>query len=91
MQLGIVLPNTGPLASREAILEAAEMAEGLGLDSLWAADHLALPADPAAAGPSGTGHRTVRLSPDHPIWDPLTVLSAVAARTQRVMLGISVY
>jgi len=37
---GIRVPNSGPLASPESILEVAREAEALGYDSIWVHDHL---------------------------------------------------
>lgn len=58
----------------EAVLDVAARAEDLGFDSLWAGERLFY-----------SGHQ-----PDAPIdWNPLTVLSFVAARTSRIRLGTS--
>lgn len=90
MDIGLILPNTGRLASRDLLFAAADMAEGSGFASLWTADHLVLPTHPAPAGPSGGQGHTVRMDPDHPIYEPLTVLAAIAARTKQTRLGISI-
>ena len=37
---GIRVPNSGPLASPQSILEVAREAEALGYDSIWVHDHL---------------------------------------------------
>ena len=90
MEIGVILPNTGPLGAAEGLFAIADRAETLGLDSLWAGDHLALPVDPHGAGPSGSRGGHVRIDPDTPIMDALTVLASVAARTERIALGVSV-
>lgn len=56
------------------LLRAAELVEELGFDSLWTVDHL--------LAPQG--------DPDQPILEGWTVLSAWAARTSRVRLGLFV-
>ena len=40
MKFGLYLPNFGPLASAEWIPALAQHAEGLGFDSIWAADNI---------------------------------------------------
>ena len=37
---GIRVPNSGPLASPESIVQVAREAESLGYDSIWVHDHL---------------------------------------------------
>ena len=41
--LGIRLPNSGPFAEPEALLETADLAEQLGFDRVWVHDHLSWP------------------------------------------------
>ena len=40
MRLGFNLPQLGPAASPEAIIQVARRAEELGYDSLWVTDRL---------------------------------------------------
>ena len=72
-KFGVFLPSffTETPPSLEALCAYAERAEALGLDSLWVIDHL------------------YRAAPSYKVtWlEPLTVLTAVAARTRRVTLG----
>ena len=76
MQIGIVLPiaeSDGPGASRwPTISELARHAEARGIDSLWVYDHLMF--------------RTPG-EPEDGSLDALTVLTAVAAVTERIRLG----
>jgi probable F420-dependent oxidoreductase len=90
MELGLVLPNSGPLASADAMYRIAEAAESLGFAALWTSDHLALPVASSASYPYVRG-RDVRLDPSHAFVEPLIALAGVAARTQRIRLGVSVY
>ena len=35
MRFGVALPNFGPLGTRAALVEMAQLAEALGYDSVW--------------------------------------------------------
>ena len=74
------LPNADYLgfpATTEAIVETAVKAEELGFDALFVNDHVIV--DDSA-----------RSAPWRNVYDPLMVLSYVAARTSRILLGTSV-
>ena len=74
------LPNADYLgfpATPEAIVQTACKAEELGFDALFVNDHVIVDDSP-------------RSVPWRSVYDPLMVLSYVAARTSRVMLGTSV-
>ena len=43
MKFGVFLPVSGRAASRKTLMEAAQQAERLGFDSVWAADRLVIP------------------------------------------------
>lgn len=90
MELGVILPNSGAFADPEAILAVAEAAEALGYDALWTADHLVLPIETRTSYPYVRGAQ-IRLDPKHAFFEPLIALAAVAARTTRIRLGVSVY
>ena len=75
MRFGLLLPHFGDHASREAILEGAVRAEELGFDSVWVRDHLVFE-------PHGEFE-----APNREFYEPLTVLTAVGAVTERIMLG----
>lgn len=88
MQFGIALPHIGPAASPEAIIEVAQKAEALGFDSVWALDRLLWPLQPASKYPGNPQGRLPTVMQNS--YDPLTVLTFVAAYTHRVLLGTSV-
>lgn len=75
MKFGLLLPHFGAHANREMILEGAKRAEELGFDSVWVRDHLLFE-------PHGEFE-----SANREFYDPLTVLSAVGAVTERITLG----
>ncbi len=79
-QYSFRLPNADYLgfpATTEAIVETACKAEELGFDALFVNDHVIVDDSPRSA-------------PWRNVYDPLMVLSYVAARTTRVLLGTSV-
>ena len=43
MKCGVFLPVSGRAASRKTLMQAAQQAEALGYDSVWAADRLVIP------------------------------------------------
>lgn len=75
MKFGLILPNYGLQATRNAIINSTMAAESNGFDSVWLTDHLALP----EADASTFGH----------IYESLTTLSYLAASTRTIRLGLS--
>jgi hypothetical protein len=78
MQIGFSLHNNGGVEDVQALVELASRAEALGFASVWVHDHV-----------FNAGHVFTRIG-RKPYYEPLTLLSYVAARTQRVGLGTSV-
>jgi probable F420-dependent oxidoreductase len=78
MQIGISLHNNWGIEDVQAIVQLASQAEALGFASVWVHDHV-----------FNAGHVFRRIG-DKPYYEPLTLLSYVAARTERVGLGTSV-
>jgi probable F420-dependent oxidoreductase len=76
VHLGLILPNFGESSTPHGIRRAAEAAEELGFDSVWATEHVLV--GPAAVDPYGR------------VYAPLLTLSWVAAFTMRVALGTSI-
>lgn len=76
MHLGIILPNFGEHSRPKAILRMAETAEQLGVDSVWATEHILVGAE--AAETYGR------------VYDPLVTLGWIAGQTARVALGTSI-
>jgi probable F420-dependent oxidoreductase len=78
MKLGFSLLNNWGIDDAQALVGLAVRAEELGFDSVWAHDHV-----------FNVGHVFDRIG-GRPYYEPLTLLSFVAARTTRVRLGTSV-
>jgi probable F420-dependent oxidoreductase len=76
VHFGVILPNYGEQATPERMRRAAQTAEELGFDSVWATEHIA--PGPEAADSYGR------------VYDPLVTLGWLAASTQRIGLGTSI-
>jgi probable F420-dependent oxidoreductase len=88
MKVGITLPNLGIQATRDNILQTATQAEKEGFDSVWTITRILWPLKPQTPYPA---------SPDGSLpveyqtaFDPLDVLTYVAASTSKIALGTSV-
>jgi probable F420-dependent oxidoreductase len=75
LHLGLILPNYGENLAADRLVSAALAAEKAGFDSCWVTDHLIVP--PEHAPIYGT------------IAEPLVSLGFLAARTERLELGVS--
>jgi probable F420-dependent oxidoreductase len=78
MKLGFSLLNNWGADDPQALVELACRAEEAGVESVWVHDHV-----------FNVGHVFDRIG-GKPYYEPLTLLTYVAARTQRVRLGTSV-
>ena len=78
MNIGFSLLNNWGVEDVHALVDLAGRAEALGVDSVWVHDHV-----------FNVGHVLERIG-GRPYYEPLTLLSYVAARTSRVRLGTSV-
>jgi probable F420-dependent oxidoreductase len=77
MKLGIAIRTMGPQSTRETLLACARAAEAAGFDEIHVPDHIAIPPDDA----EGSGGRYL---------DPLTALTWIAAKTERIGLATAV-
>jgi probable F420-dependent oxidoreductase len=88
LKIGIVLPHLGRAATRENILQTAMLAENEGIDSLWAGERLLWPLNPQTPSPgSSDGSLSVE---QQIVLDPLEILTYIAAKTDKIILGTSV-
>jgi probable F420-dependent oxidoreductase len=92
MKVGVDLGNFGAFDADPGVdgcLAVAEEAERLGYDSVWVHDHVVIPSDVKSRYLyNSTGDSPFRT--DQYIYDPLPVMAAVGARTNRVEIGTSV-
>ena len=89
MKYGVFLPVSGRAASRKTLMQAAQQAESLGYDSVWAADRLVIPWKIDTAYPYSK-ESTFIVPPDRPFFDTLTCLAFLAGCTETIQLGMSV-
>jgi probable F420-dependent oxidoreductase len=78
MKFGFVIPQNWGLSDPQDVVQFGVRAEELGYDSVWVNHHIL-----------NVGYIYDRLE-DRPYYDALTVLTWVAARTERVRLGTTV-
>jgi probable F420-dependent oxidoreductase len=91
MKFGISVGNGGAFGSANGIdtcLDIARRAEELGYDSVWVHDHLVIPERIDAPYPYDTDGFPVPWDTD--FYEPLVLMSALAAITTRVRIGSSV-
>ena len=75
MKFGYILPNYGNKVSAQELVEISLVCEEEGFDSVWATDHMVMP-------------RELR-EPYGEVLEPLTSLTYIAARTNRLKVGTS--
>jgi len=89
MKFGVFLPVSGRAAVPEVLTEAAQQAETLGFDSVWAAERLVNPWEMKTPYPYKDSQQWF-VPPDSPFLEPLTVLTYLAGVTEKISLGVSV-
>ena len=72
-------------------IDVAVAADELGYESVWIPEHLVFTADMAESRYPGTPDGQPPVPPETPLFDASVFLSAIAARTQQVLLGTYVY
>ena len=88
MKVGILLPQTGDLATSENILYIGKEAEKEGFDSVWVFERLLWPIKPQT--PYG-GVPNLPIPVEYQsVLDPLETLTYLAGNTQRISLGTSI-
>ncbi|HET7005750.1 MAG TPA: LLM class F420-dependent oxidoreductase [Candidatus Binatia bacterium] len=88
-KFGVFLPVSGRAASRKTLMQAAQEAEALGYDSVWAADRLVIPWKIDTTYPYSK-EATFIVPPDRPFFDTMTCLAFLAGCTEKIQLGMSV-
>jgi probable F420-dependent oxidoreductase len=88
MKVGILLPQTGELATSENVLYIGREAEKGGIDSAWVFERLLWPVNPQT--PYGGIPNTPIPIEYQSVLDPLETLTYVAGNTERISLGTSI-
>lgn len=88
MKIGLIPVNVGTPNS-EAMIGMAQLAEGLGFESLWTFEHAVVPMDYASKYPYSADGK-MGVEPETNFVDPLIALTAIAAKTERIRLGTGV-
>ena len=93
MKLGVLLNNFGgfPETGRGALacIDLARHAESLGFDSVWVTDHVVLPVERETPYPHNDSG-TFPYDWSQEIFEPVTLMAALATATERVEIGVSV-
>src|SRR3954470_21738622 len=88
MRIGLHLPQGELVDPRRDVIRTAQEAERIGYDSLWVMERTLFPLEPAD-GMYGVPGLPWAESYRH-VTDPLTLLTLVAAVTERVRLGTGI-
>ncbi|WP_219462004.1 TIGR03619 family F420-dependent LLM class oxidoreductase [Nonomuraea rhizosphaerae] len=78
VSIGLHMPNGFAGANRHGAARIAQLAESLGYESLWTADHVVLPSPRVDPSP---------LEPEAPLLDVVVSLAFLAAHTERILLA----
>lgn len=90
IRVGLCLPNIhATLAGPETLVEAAGRAEAHGFDSVWVNDHVVVPTVELGEAADRQTQYLDRRSQQ--VLEPVVLLSYLAACTQRIALGTSVF
>src|SRR5499426_1463478 len=88
VSFGVRVPNSGPLASPDSIVQVAREAESLGYDSIWVHDHLTWTEEIHSTHiSSGSEDSNTGGSPD--FYEAMTTLAYLAGLVRSVRLGVA--
>jgi probable F420-dependent oxidoreductase len=89
MRVGLFAPLASPLADREYLATIGPLAEEVGFDSLWVAEHVVLFDDYASQYPYSPDGR-IPAGGESGMLEPFTALAFLAAHTQTIRLGTGI-
>ena len=84
MKIGLAPVNIG-VADPEMIIGLAQLAEGLGYESVWTNEHVMVPVDYDSKYPYNKSGN-MGAPPEVPFIDPLIALTAMATHTKKLRL-----
>lgn len=88
MKIGLIPVNVG-VPNAQAMIGMAQLAEGLGFESVWTFEHAIVPVDYQSKYPYSPDGK-MGVSPESNFVDPLIALTAIAAQTKTIRLGTGV-
>ena len=88
MKIGLIPVNVG-VPNVQAMVGMAQLAEGLGFESLWTFEHAIVPVEYESKYPYSPDGK-MGVGPDTNFVDPLIALTAIAASTKTIRLGTGV-
>lgn len=89
MEIGVHVPQVGPLSNREVMGAFARAADEAGFDGLWVFDHVVLQKEQQSKYPYSPDG-ALGFPPTMDFLEPLTLLAYLAGITKRARLGTSV-
>jgi probable F420-dependent oxidoreductase len=90
LKVGLDVGIYGRLATRDRILELAELAESAGLESIWVADHVIFPLTFTSRYPySATGAFPLDMARE-PLLEPMATMGVLVGATRQVKIGAAV-
>jgi probable F420-dependent oxidoreductase len=89
MEFGIMFANTGPFIQPDGLTLLAQTAEEVGVESLWAVEHVVVPTGYGSTYPYSEDGKMPG-SEEAPIPDPLVWLTYAAAVTKKIKLATGI-
>ncbi len=89
MEVGVHVPQVGPLATRENVASFARAVDEAGFDGIWVFDHVVLQKEQQSKYPYSRDG-SMGFPPTMDFLEPLTQLAFIAGITKRAQLGTSV-
>ena len=89
IDFGVRLPNSGPLASLGAMTQVAQEAEALGYDSAWVHDHIAWTREIHKTHVSSGSSDALNESQEPTFYESITTLGYLAAKVEKIRLGVA--
>jgi alkanesulfonate monooxygenase SsuD/methylene tetrahydromethanopterin reductase-like flavin-dependent oxidoreductase (luciferase family) len=85
--LGVRLPNSGPIASPDNMIETGELADRVGYHAVWVHDHISWP--PEELTHITVGSQEACHGQDPNFYESVTSIAVLGARLQRAAVGIA--
>jgi alkanesulfonate monooxygenase SsuD/methylene tetrahydromethanopterin reductase-like flavin-dependent oxidoreductase (luciferase family) len=86
-EFGVRLPNSGPFATADNILDLAERSASLNFDSVWVHDHISWTRDKLTHFAAGSVEACKDQDPN--LFESLTTAAAIGMRVPKIKVGIA--